>query len=58
MYRTTDGEETAYWDADAGAWVVDGDYSRAVQEALEMAGEAIAPDLVTLPVPAARETSS
>ncbi len=58
MYRTTDGEETAYWDANAGAWVVDRDYSRAVEEALEMAEEAIAPDLVTLPIPAARETGS
>ncbi|MEX2122475.1 MAG: DUF3450 domain-containing protein [Woeseia sp.] len=58
MYRTTDGEETAYWDADAGGWVVDGDYTRAVEEALEMAEEAVAPDLVTLPVPAARESSS
>lgn len=58
MYRTTDGEETAYWDANASAWIVDGDYSRAVEEALEMAAEAIAPDLVKLPIPAARETGS
>jgi hypothetical protein len=58
MYRTTDGSETAYWDADQGKWVVDSDYARAVEEAIEMAEEAIAPDLVTLPVPAARESSS
>jgi hypothetical protein len=38
--------------------VVDRDYNRAIEEALEMAEEAIAPDLVTLPVPAARETTS
>ncbi len=58
MYRTTDGSETAYWDADQGAWVVDSDYARAVEEAIEMAEESVAPDLVTLPVPAARETRS
>lgn len=58
MYRTTDGAETAYWDANEGAWIVDRDYSRAVEEALEMAEEAVAPDLVTLPIPAARETGS
>jgi hypothetical protein len=58
MYRTTDGAETAYWDANEGAWIVDRAYSRAVEEALEMAEEAVAPDLVTLPIPAARETGS
>ncbi len=58
MYRTTDGSEVAYWDADAGEWVIDRDYARAVEEALEMAEETIAPDLVTLPVPAAKESSS
>jgi Protein of unknown function (DUF3450) len=58
MYRTTDGSETAYWDASQDQWVIDADYSRYVEEAIEMAEEAIAPDLVTLPVPAALETSS
>lgn len=58
MYRTTDGSETAYWDADQGAWVVDSDYARAVEEAIKMSEESIAPDLVTLPVPVARETRS
>lgn len=58
MYRTTDGSEVAYWDKDAGGWVIDRDYARAVEEALEMAEETIAPDLVTLPVPAAKESSS
>jgi hypothetical protein len=58
MYRTTDGAETAYWDANEGAWIVDRAYSRAVEDALEMAEEAVAPDLVTLPIPAARETGS
>jgi hypothetical protein len=58
IYRTTDGSETAYWDADAGEWVIDKNHTRAVEEALRMAEETLAPDLVTLPVPAARESSS
>jgi hypothetical protein len=58
MYRTTDGSETAYWDASQDKWVVDSDYSRYVEEAIEMAEEAVAPDLVTLPVPAAVEATS
>lgn len=58
MYRTTDGEETGYWDRNSRSWVVDSDYSRAVETALRMAEEAVAPDLVTLPVPAAQESRS
>lgn len=58
IYRTTDGTETAYWDANAGDWVIDRKHNRAVDEALRMAEETLAPDLVTLPVPAARESSS
>jgi HPt (histidine-containing phosphotransfer) domain-containing protein len=58
MYRTTDGEESAYWDANEGAWIVDRDYARAIEDALEMAEEAVAPDLVALPIPAARESGS
>lgn len=52
MYRTTDGEETGYWDRNSKSWVVDASYTRAVEEAIRMAEEVLAPDLVTLPVPA------
>lgn len=58
MYQTTDGTETAYWNADEDSWVIDQDYARAVNEAIQMAEETLAPDLVALPVPAARETTS
>jgi hypothetical protein len=57
LYRTTDGEETGYWDRNADAWVEDDDYTRAIEEAIRMAEEAIAPDVVTLPVPAASAES-
>ena len=58
MYRTTDGEETGYWNRNSQSWVVDPAYARAVEEALRMADETTAPDLVTLPVPAAQESRS
>ena len=34
MYRTLDGSETGYWDADKKDWVVDDSYAEAVEEAL------------------------
>jgi hypothetical protein len=52
MYRTTDGEETGYWDRNAKSWVDDSDYARAIEDAIRMAQETLAPDLLTLPVPA------
>ena len=58
MYRTTDGEEVGYWDRNSRSWVVDRRYSRAIEEAIRVAEETVAPDLVTLPVPAAQETRS
>lgn len=57
MYRATDGKETGYWDRNAKSWVVDSDYARAIEEAIRMAGESLAPDLLTLPVPAAESRS-
>ncbi|HEX7043680.1 MAG TPA: DUF3450 domain-containing protein [Burkholderiales bacterium] len=51
-YRTMDGRETGYWDAASRTWVVDDEHSRAIREALAMAKEEVAPDLLVLPVPA------
>jgi hypothetical protein len=56
MYRTMDGSESGYWDAQKGAWVADARYARVINEALNVAQERTAPDLVTVPVPAAKET--
>lgn len=54
-YRTVDGEEAGYWDAEQKAWVVDNDFAKAIEKAVQVATKEIAPDLVTLPVPAPRE---
>jgi len=58
MYRTLDGSETGYWDADNKAWVVDESYREAVEEALRVARSDGAPDLLTVPVPAPQEVRS
>jgi hypothetical protein len=58
MYRTIDGSETGYWDADQKTWVVDPSYHDAVEEAIRVARGDGAPDLLTVPVPAPQEVRS
>ncbi len=55
VYRTLDGEEAGYWDADQKAWVVNNGFAKTIEKAVQIASKEIAPDLVILPVPAARE---
>lgn len=52
MYRTLDGTETGYWDNQQKAWVADASYARAIEQALRIANQEEAPDLITVPVPA------
>ncbi|HEU4617014.1 MAG TPA: DUF3450 domain-containing protein [Gammaproteobacteria bacterium] len=56
MYRTTDGSEVGYWDAQKGAWVADAHDASVIEDAFDIAQEKTAPDIVTVPVPAAKET--
>jgi hypothetical protein len=58
MYRTADGSESGYWDHEQKAWVADNRYAAAILTALRIAREEVAPDLITVPVPAAQEVSS
>jgi hypothetical protein len=58
MYRTLDGSETGYWDANQKTWVVDDSYAEAVEEAIRVARGDGAPDLLTVPVPAPQEVRS
>jgi flagellar motility protein MotE (MotC chaperone) len=58
MYRTLDGSETGYWDANQKTWVVDDSYKEAVEEALRVARREGAADLLTVPVPAPQEVRS
>jgi hypothetical protein len=52
MYRTIQDEETGYWDHERKEWVRDQSAARAIEEAIGIAKEERAPDLITVPVPA------
>jgi Protein of unknown function (DUF3450) len=54
LYRTTDGTESGHWDNQQKTWVPDPGLNRAIEEALGIAKEERAPDLITVPVPAAQ----
>lgn len=51
LYRAADGE-TGYWDNQAKQWVAAPEMSRSIEDALSIAKEERAPDLLTVPVPA------
>jgi hypothetical protein len=52
MYRTVDGSESGYWDHQRKTWVPAPEYSRAIEEALKIAKQETAPDVITVPLPA------
>ena len=52
LYRTADGTETGYWDNQKKTWVPDPASARAIEEALAIAKEQKATDLIIVPVPA------
>jgi hypothetical protein len=58
LYQGLDGRETAYWDADKGAWVVDDDLRDAVKRGVSVALKQGAPELLMAPVRAPREVQS
>jgi uncharacterized membrane-anchored protein YhcB (DUF1043 family) len=58
MYRTTDGEDSGYWDAEQKQWVSDKDYAEAIETAIQVAAKTKAPDLIAVPVPAPQEVRS
>ena len=49
MYRTVEGDETGYWDNGAKQWVADPTVVGAIEDALGIAKEERAPDLITCP---------
>ena len=57
MYRTKDGEEAGYWDAEQKKWVTANKYNKAIEKAVLIATKESAPDLVAVPVPAPREVT-
>lgn len=57
MYQTLDGRETGYWNAQSKSWEIDNEYGQAVAEALRIAKKQVAPDFITVALPAAKETT-
>jgi hypothetical protein len=55
LYRTADGKESGYWDAQQKKWVVANEYNKAIENAVLIATKESTPDLVTVPVPAPQE---
>jgi uncharacterized membrane-anchored protein YhcB (DUF1043 family) len=52
MYQTADGNEVGYWDQQQKTWVAAPEYKRSIELALRIAKQTVAPDLITVPVPA------
>jgi seryl-tRNA synthetase len=52
MYRVIETGETGYWDKDSKQFVADPGSASAIEEALAIAKEERAPDLIVVPVPA------
>ena len=52
LYRVIEGGETGYWDNTQKKWVADPGSRAAIENALSIAKEEKAPDLIIVPVPA------
>jgi seryl-tRNA synthetase len=52
LYRVIEGGETGYWDNERRQWVADPDSRAAIENALSIAKEEKAPDLIIVPAPA------
>jgi uncharacterized membrane-anchored protein YhcB (DUF1043 family) len=52
MYRTADGAEVGYWNQQQKTWVLAPEYKSSIELALRIAKQTVAPDLITVPVPA------
>jgi seryl-tRNA synthetase len=52
LYRVMDGSESGYWDHERKQFVPDPGSAGAIEEALSIAKEERAPDLIVVPVPA------
>ena len=53
-YQRLDGSETGYWNKESSQWqLLDSRYSSAILKGLRIARKEAAPNLLTLPLPAA-----
>ena len=56
-FQSDDSSITGIWDVDQNAWVVDDEYRSEIRKGLRMARQLIAPELLLIPVQAAKEAS-
>ena len=56
-FQSDDSSITGMWDVDQNAWVVDDEYRSEIRKGLRMARQLIAPELLLIPVQAAKEAS-
>lgn len=56
-FQSDDSSITGIWDANQNAWVVDDEYRSEIRKGLRMARQLIAPELLLIPVQAAKEAS-
>jgi len=57
LYKTLDGGEAGYWNAENKGFVQDNTYVEAIEDALAVARQEGAPDLLRVPVPAPQESA-
>jgi hypothetical protein len=56
VYRSLDGERIGAWDGAGAGWTsLGGSYRSSIQQGLRIAKKQVAPDLITMPVPAPQE---
>jgi hypothetical protein len=58
LYRTLDGSETGYWDAQKKDWVIDPSLRDAIENVIKVAKGDGPPELLIVPVPAPQEVRS
>jgi len=56
-FQSDDSSITGMWDVDQNAWVVDDEYRSEIRKGLRMARQLIAPELLLIPIQAAKEAS-
>lgn len=55
LFQSLDGQRTGYWDKENARWVVDNSFDRSVRDGLRIAKQQAAPNLIVVPVAAAKE---
>jgi hypothetical protein len=58
LYQTLDGKETGYWDQQKKGWTIDDQYAHTFKQGIAVAKKLSAPEMLIVPVPAAKDVKS